>query len=76
MNSNIKATIKNKYIDLGLPSGNLWCVENIEGLFTWEETASFKPLLPRLTDFSELYDGASVIVKFTLKSAIPRIFSF
>ena len=56
MNSNIKAAIKNKYIDLGLPSGNFWCNENIEGLFTWEETNLFKVALPKLTDFSELYD--------------------
>jgi hypothetical protein len=56
MNNNIKVVIKNRYIDLGLPSGNLWCVENVNEFFNWENTKIFNPLMPKLTDFSELYD--------------------
>lgn len=56
MNSVIKSILKNRYIDLGLPSGNLWCIENVEGFFNWEEINIFKPILPKLTDFSELCD--------------------
>lgn len=50
-----------EWIDLGLPSGTLWCNTNEEGYYSWDEmTETFdKESLPKLTDFAELYDYCS-----------------
>ncbi len=44
-----------EYIDLGLPSGNLWAVENEEDYYTFDEAvAKFGDNLPTKEDFEEL----------------------
>lgn len=44
-----------EYIDLGLPSGNLWAAENEEGYYTFDEAvAKFWDNLPTKEDFEEL----------------------
>lgn len=44
-----------EYIDLGLPSGNLWAVENEDGYYTFDEAvAKFRDDLPTKEDFDEL----------------------
>lgn len=44
-----------KYIDLGLPSGNLWAEQNEEGYYTFDEAvAKFGDCLPTKEDFEEL----------------------
>jgi uncharacterized protein (TIGR02145 family) len=47
-----------KWVDLGLPSGTLWCDANEEGYYSWNEMINIfdKENLPKLTDFAELYD--------------------
>ena len=47
--------IKSKWIDLGLPSGNLWKNINENGYFTYDDTVEkFKDNLPTIVDFAEL----------------------
>lgn len=50
--------IEKKWVDLGLPSGTLWCNTNEEGYYSLDEMfESFdENSLPKLTDFAELYD--------------------
>jgi uncharacterized protein (TIGR02145 family) len=50
--------IEKKWIDLGLPSGTLWCDTNEEGYYSWNEMMKKfnEENLPKLTDFAELYD--------------------
>lgn len=50
--------IEKKWVDLGLPSGTLWCDTNEEGYYPWNEMMNKfdKENLPKLTDFAELYD--------------------
>jgi len=44
-----------KYVDLGLPSGNLWAVENEPGYYTWDEAVEkFRDQLPTREDWKEL----------------------
>ena len=43
------------FIDLGLPSGNLWSSENVPGYYTYEESLKFKGV-PRFIDFAELIE--------------------
>lgn len=46
-----------EYIDLGLPSGNLWAAENEEGYYTFDEAvAKFGDCLPTKDDFEELLE--------------------
>lgn len=53
--------IEKKWVDLGLPSGTLWCDTNEEGYYSWDEMMNTfdKESLPKLTDFAELYDYCS-----------------
>lgn len=47
--------IKNKWVDLGLPSGNLWKDVNEDGYFTYNDAVEkFKDNLPTIVDFAEL----------------------
>lgn len=50
--------IEKKWVDLGLPSGTLWCDTNEEGYYSWDEMMNIfdEENLPKLTDFAELYD--------------------
>jgi uncharacterized protein (TIGR02145 family) len=50
--------IEKKWVDLGLPSGTLWCDTNEEGYYSWNEMMNKfdEENLPKLTDFAELYD--------------------
>lgn len=50
--------IEKKWVDLGLPSGTLWCDINEEGYYSWDEMMNTfdEENLPKLTDFAELYD--------------------
>ena len=50
--------IEKKWVDLGLPSGTLWCDTNKEGYYTWNKMMKTfdEESLPKLTDFAELYD--------------------
>lgn len=50
--------IEKKWVDLGLPSGTLWCDTNEEGYYSWNEMMKKfdEENLPKLTDFAELYD--------------------
>ena len=49
--------IERIWVDLGLPSGNLWCDANEEGYYNWNDAVEkFGESMPRLTDFVELYD--------------------
>lgn len=44
-----------EYIDLGLPSGKLWCIDNEEGYFTFDEAVEkFQDQLPTMEDWLEL----------------------
>lgn len=44
-----------KYIDLGLPSGNLWAEQNEDGYYTFDEAvAKFGDNMPTKEDFEEL----------------------
>ena len=45
-----------KWVDLGLPSGTLWCDLNEEGYYSWNEMMNKfdEESLPKLTDFAEL----------------------
>lgn len=45
-----------KWVDLGLPSGTLWCDTNEEGYYSWNEMMNKfdEESLPKLTDFAEL----------------------
>lgn len=44
-----------KYIDLGLPSGNLWAAENEDGYYTFDKAVEkFGNNLPTKDDFKEL----------------------
>lgn len=45
-----------EYIDLGLPSGKLWCIDNEEGYFTFDEAVEkFQDQLPTIEDWRELF---------------------
>lgn len=47
--------IKSKWVDLGLPSGNLWKDANEDGYFTYNNAVEkFKDNLPTIVDFAEL----------------------
>lgn len=47
--------IKSEWIDLGLPSGNLWKNVNENGYFTYNDAVEkFKDNLPTIVDFAEL----------------------
>lgn len=50
--------IEKRWVDLGLPSGTLWCDINEEGYYSWNEMMKTfdKETFPKLTDFAELYD--------------------
>lgn len=50
--------IEKKWVDLGLPSGTLWCNINEKDHYSWDEMMNKfdKENLPKLTDFAELYD--------------------
>lgn len=49
--------IEKNYIDLGLPSGTLWCDTNKKGYYNWNDAVKkFGDNMPKLTDFAELYD--------------------
>lgn len=46
-----------EWVDLGLPSGTLWKIENEEGLFTYDEAKTkFSDSLPTEKQFKELID--------------------
>lgn len=47
-----------EYVDLGLPSGTLWAVDNEDGYYSYQDAINTfgKNNLPKLTDFAELYD--------------------
>lgn len=47
-----------EYIDLGLPSGTLWAIDNEDGYYSYQEAINTfgENNLPKLTDFAELYD--------------------
>lgn len=46
---------KEEWIDLGLPSGNLWSNVSEKGYYTFSEAAAkFKDSLPTIVDFAEL----------------------
>lgn len=46
---------ENQWIDLGLPSGNLWKSVNEDGYFTYNDAVEkFKDNLPTIVDFAEL----------------------
>lgn len=47
--------IKSEWVDLGLPSGNLWKSVNEDGYFTYNDAVEkFKDNLPTIIDFAEL----------------------
>lgn len=47
--------IRSEWIDLGLPSGNLWKNVNEDGYFTYNDAVEkFKDDLPTIVDFAEL----------------------
>lgn len=47
--------IKSEWVDLGLPSGNLWKSANEDGYFTYNDAVEkFKGNLPTIVDFAEL----------------------
>lgn len=49
-----------EYIDLGLPSGKLWCIDNEEGYFTFDEAVEkFQDQLPTIEDWQELIDNTT-----------------
>lgn len=51
----IKPEPEREYVDLGLPSGTLWAVENEEGYYTFDEANDeFKENMPSKEDFKEL----------------------
>lgn len=46
---------ENQWVDLGLPSGNLWKSVNEDGYFTYNDAVEkFKDNLPTIVDFAEL----------------------
>lgn len=46
---------ENEWVDLGLPSGNLWKSINEDGYFTYNDAVKkFKDNLPTIVDFAEL----------------------
>ena len=48
------------WVDLGLPSGKLWCFDNEEGYFTFDEAAEkFQDQLPTIEDWQELMDNTT-----------------
>lgn len=48
------------WVDLGLPSGKLWCFNNEEGYFTFDEAAEkFQDQLPTIEDWQELMDNTT-----------------
>lgn len=48
------------WVDLGLPSGKLWCFDNEEGYFTFDEAAEkFQDQLPTIKDWNELIDNTT-----------------
>ena len=57
----------NDYIDLGLPSGNLWAAYNYNlksndkygKLYTFNEAKKLDIILPSLKDFKELFDNCT-----------------
>ena len=49
-----------KYIDLGLPSGNLWAEENEEGYFAFDDaTEKFGDSLPTIDEWKELQENCA-----------------
>lgn len=53
-----------KYVDLGLPSGTKWAVENEEREYTFYEAISVFPRqIPTLEQFSELFEECKYTVK-------------
>ena len=50
-----KIEVKNEWVDLGLPSGNLWKSINEDGYFTYNDAVKkFEDNLPTIVDFAEL----------------------
>ena len=48
------------WVDLGLPSGKLWCFDNEEGYFTFDEAVEkFQDQLPTIEDWKELIDNTT-----------------
>lgn len=48
------------WVDLGLPSGKLWCFDNEEGYFTFDEAMEkFQDQLPTIEDWKELIDNTT-----------------
>lgn len=61
-----KETARYNYVDLGLPSGQLWATENVkdkngeEAFFTFDESVNtFGNNLPSWEDWKELFDNCS-----------------
>lgn len=48
------------WVDLGLPSGKLWCIDNEEGYFTFDEAVEkFQDQLPTIEDWRELIENTT-----------------
>lgn len=48
------------WVDLGLPSGKLWCFDNEDGYFTFDEAVEkFQDQLPTIEDWQELIDNTT-----------------
>ena len=48
------------WVDLGLPSGKLWCIDNEYGYFTFDEAVEkFQDQLPTIEDWQELIDNTT-----------------
>lgn len=48
------------WVDLGLPSGKLWCIDNEEGYFLFDEAVEkFQDQLPTIEDWQELMDNTT-----------------
>lgn len=48
------------WVDLGLPSGKLWCFDNEEGYFTFDEAVEkFQDQLPTIEDWQELINNTT-----------------
>lgn len=53
------------WVDLGLPSGKLWCFDNEEGYFTFDEAVEkFQDQLPTIEDWQELFAECEIKRKY------------
>lgn len=53
------------WVDLGLPSGKLWCFDNEEGYFTFDEAVEeIQDQLPTIEDWQELFAECEIKRKY------------